>query len=90
MSLLCNTLSRFVKCYYKGKVGVAQLCLTLCDSVTRACQTPLSVGFSSQEYWSGLPFPSPGDLLTQGSNPSLLPCGKILFHPSHQCCYTLF
>ena len=27
---------------------------------TVACQTPLSMGFSRQEYWSGLPFPSPG------------------------------
>ena len=27
-----------------------------------ACQAPLSMGFSRQEYWSGLPFPSPGDL----------------------------
>ena len=29
-------------------------------------QAPLSVGFSRQEYWSGLPFPSPGDLLDPG------------------------
>ena len=29
---------------------------------TIACQAPLSMGFSSQEYWSGLPFPSSGDL----------------------------
>ena len=29
---------------------------------TVACQAPLSMGFPSQEYWSGLPFPSPGDL----------------------------
>ena len=29
---------------------------------TVACQTPLSMGFSRQEHWSGLPFPSPGDL----------------------------
>ena len=29
---------------------------------TVACQVPLSMGFSRQEYWSGLPFPSPGDL----------------------------
>ena len=36
---------------------------------TVACQTPLSTGFSRQEYWSGLPFPPPGDLPTQGSNP---------------------
>ena len=35
------------------------------DSVTRwtvALQAPLSMGFSRQEYWSGLPFPSPGNL----------------------------
>ena len=32
----------------------------LCETPwTAACQTPLSVGFSRQEYWSGLPFPSP-------------------------------
>ena len=29
---------------------------------TLACQVPLSVGFPRQEYWSGLPFPPPGDL----------------------------
>ena len=29
---------------------------------TIARQAPLSMGFSKQEYWSGLPFPSPGDL----------------------------
>ena len=29
---------------------------------TVACQPPLSMGLSTQEYWSGLPFPSPGDL----------------------------
>ena len=28
---------------------------------TVACQVPLSMGFSRQEYWSGLPFPSPGE-----------------------------
>ena len=31
-----------------------------------AYQVPLSVGFSSQEYWSGVPFPSPGDLPDPG------------------------
>ena len=31
-----------------------------------AYQTPLSMGFSRQEYWSGLPFPSPGDLPDPG------------------------
>ena len=37
-----------------------------------ACQATLSMKFSRQEYWSGLPFPTPGDLLTQGSNLHLL------------------
>ena len=36
-----------------------QLCPTLCDSMTVAHQAPLSLGFSRQEHWSGLPFPSP-------------------------------
>ena len=36
---------------------------TLVTPWTVACQAPLSMGFSRQEYWSGLPFPSPGDLL---------------------------
>ena len=36
---------------------------------TVACQVPLSMGFSRQEYWSGLPFPSPGDLLDPGIEP---------------------
>ena len=34
-----------------------------------ALQTPLSMEFSRQEYWSGLPFPSPGDLLYPGTEP---------------------
>ena len=33
---------------------------------TVAHQVPLFMGFSRQEYWSGLPFPSPGDLLDPG------------------------
>ena len=36
---------------------------------TVARQTPLSMGFSRQEYWSGLPFPSPGDLPNPGIEP---------------------
>ena len=36
---------------------------------TVAHQVPLSVGFSRQEYWSGLPFPSPGDLPEPGIEP---------------------
>jgi len=37
---------------------------------TVAHQAPLSMGFSRQEYWSGLPFPSPGDLLDPGIEPT--------------------
>ena len=36
---------------------------------TVAHQAPLSMGFSRQEYWSGLPFPSPGDLSKPGIKP---------------------
>ena len=39
---------------------------------TVACQAPLSMGFSRQEYWSGLPCPSLGDLPNPGSNLCLL------------------
>ena len=42
---------------------VPKWCPTLCDPVDYvAHQAPLSMGFSRQEYWGGLPFPSPGDL----------------------------
>ena len=34
-----------------------------------ACQAPLSMGFSREEYWSGLPFLSPGDLPDPGIEP---------------------
>ena len=49
---------------------------------TVAHQAPLSIGFSRQEYWSGLPFPSPGIFPTQESNPGLphpLHCRQILY-----------
>jgi len=39
---------------------------------TAACQAPLSVGFSRHEYWSRLPFPSPGDLPDPGIEPTSL------------------
>ena len=37
---------------------------------TVARQAPLSMGFSRQEHWSGLPFPSPGDLSDPGTEPA--------------------
>ena len=54
---------------------------------TVSCQVPLSMRFSGQEYWSGLPFPSPGIFWTQGLNPCLLHllhCRWILYCLSQQ------
>ena len=48
---------------------VAQSCPTVCDPWTVAHQAPPSMGFSRQEYWCGLPFPSPGDLPNPGIKP---------------------
>ena len=45
---------------------VAKLCPTLVTPWTVACQTLLSTEFPRQEYWNGLPFPSPGDLPDPG------------------------
>ena len=57
---------------YTGGGGgiVTKSCQTLASPWAVACQAPLSVGFSRQEYWSGLPFPSPGDLPNLGIEPS--------------------
>ena len=61
-SLCCSpeTITTLLTGYGGG--FVAKWRLTLAIPWTVACQSPLSVGFSRQEYWSGLPFPSPGDL----------------------------
>ena len=48
---------------------VTKSCSTLATPWTVAHQAPLSMGFSRQEYWSGLPFPSPGDLPNPGIKP---------------------
>ena len=51
----------------------------------RDCSLPGSFGhgISRREHWSGLPFPSPGIFLTQGSNLSLPHCRQTLYHLSH-------
>ena len=48
---------------------VTKLCPSLVTPWTVACQAPLSIGFSRQEYGGGLPFPSPGDLPDPGIEP---------------------
>ena len=51
-------------CYAAAAAATAaavslQSCLTLCDPIDNSQQAPPSLGFSRQEHWSGLPFPSP-------------------------------
>ena len=70
--------------FYSGGSLVAKSCLTLATPWTVVHKAPLCMGFSRQEYWSGFPFPSSGELLTQGSNLSLLHCRQILDQLNHQ------
>ena len=56
------------------RVLVTQCVQLFATPLTVACQAPLSMGFSRQEYWSGLPFPSPGDL----PNPGIAPWSPAL------------
>ena len=51
------------------KVKVAQSCPTLYDPMDSSHQAPLFMEFFKQEYWSGLPRPSPGDLPDSGIKP---------------------
>ena len=54
---------------YSGVGFVAQLCPTLCDPMDCNPQGSSVHGISQQEYWSGLPFPPPGDLPDPGIKP---------------------
>ena len=53
----CHFLLQCIK--VKSESEVAQSCLTPSDPMTEAHQAPPSMGFSRQEYWSGVPLPSP-------------------------------
>ena len=53
----------------KSESEVAQSCSTLCDPWTVAYQASPSMEFYRQEYWSGVPFPSPGHLPDPGMEP---------------------
>ena len=59
----------FVTLERKKKVKLLSSVQLLVTPWTVAYQAPLSMGFSRQEYWSGLPFPSPGDLPDPGIEP---------------------
>ena len=71
-------MSLFV-CYYL----VTQSFTTLCDPMDCSLPGSLSMGFLIQEYWNGMPFPSPQDFLNTGiktESPHLLYCRQILYH----------
>ena len=56
----CHFLLQCMK--VESESEVTQSCLTLCHPTTLAYQAPPSMGFSRQEYWSGVPLPSPNML----------------------------
>ena len=69
----------YIKAVYRHPAYLTTYCRVKVKSLSRvqlfetpwtiAHQAPLSMGFSRQEYWSGLPFPSPGDLPNPGIEP---------------------
>ena len=63
---------------------VTQSCPTLCDPTVVAYQVLPSMGFSRQEYWSGLPFLLQEIFTTQELNLGLPHCRQILYRLSHQ------
>ena len=57
-----SCLDTLYRCEVYTFIKLAKLCLTLVTARTVATQAPLATGHPRQEYWSGLPFPSPGGL----------------------------
>ena len=57
---------------FKSEREVTQSCPTLGDPMDCTCQAPPSMGFSRQDYWSGLLFPSSGDCPNPGIKPRSL------------------
>ena len=70
----------------KVKKSVSHSVVSDCFAIpwTVSRQAPLSMGFSWRDYWSGLPFPLPRDLLDSGSNLGFLHCRQILYCLSYQ------
>ena len=72
--VLNSHLVQYLETFHLSKGGVCVLSYTqvFAASWTVAQQAPLSMELSRQEYWSGLPFPSPGDLPDSGIEPASL------------------
>ena len=70
----------------ESETVIHQWCLTLCNPIDVACQTSLSMDFSRQEYWSGLPFPSlaPEDLPNPEIEPGSPDLYQMLYRLSHE------
>ena len=84
-AIFCNGCEQKILYIYnsvcKTRVSRVQLSVTLW---TVACQAPLSRELFRQEYQSGLPFPSPGNLPDPGSKPGLLHWSQSLYSLSYQ------
>ena len=61
-------------------------CSVMSDSMQSHGLSPLSMGFSKQEYWSGLPFYSPGDLPDPGIKPTSPALQADSLPLTHCCC----
>ena len=98
--LKCNL---FAHSFYVNYVYKHVLCAQLLSLVqlleipwTVACQAPLSMEFSRQEYWNGLPFPPPGDLpdpgieLTSPASPALAVDSLPLSHLGSPVCIQIY
>ena len=59
---------------------VMKFCLTLCNPMDYSPPGSSVMGFPRQEYWSGLPFPSSGDLLDPGPNCVSCTGRQIFYH----------
>ena len=91
----CGEKRSLVRCWWECKL-VQPLWKTVCEVKslshvwlfatpwTVAYQDPQSMGFSRQECWSGLPFPSARDLPDPGIEPGLLHCRQMLYHLHYQ------
>ena len=73
-----ESVTQFVSSSCMCVLSLFNLVLFIATLWTIARQACLSVGFSRQKYWSGFPFPSPGDLHSQGWNSRLLHCKQII------------